>query len=184
MGGGGYGDPLARDPALVARDARRGLVTSEEAARNYAVVLSADGAIDARATAALRAARVAHRLASGRRLGPDWTGAPDFAGRSARLAIGDALDVRDTAAGPVLGCRACGRPFGPANEDPRARALLLEQRLSDLSPINRHGLEDQVVVRAYCCPGCGAQFSTDVQFRDEDPRMPEMHLALPGAAPR
>jgi hypothetical protein len=74
------------------------------------------------------------------------------------------LDVRDTDAGPVLGCRACERPFGPAAEDPRTRALLIEQKLSDLSPVNRYGLEDEIVVRVYCCPGCGAQFSTDVQF--------------------
>lgn len=183
MGGGGYGDPLARDPALVARDVRRGLVTGAEAERNYAVILAGDGAVDARATTALRAERIRRRLAHGRRLGPDWPDAPVFAGRPARLGIGDVLEVRDTAAGPVLGCRACERPFGPAAEDPRGRALLIEQKLSDLSPINRHGLEDQVVVRAYCCPGCGAQFSTDVQFRDEDPRLPEMHLALARAAP-
>jgi len=178
MGGGGYGDPLTREPAHVARDLRRGLVTMAEAQRNYAVVLGRSGAVDVAATAALRAERRCERLARGERLGPDWTEAADFAGRSPRLEIGEVLEVRDTAAGPVLGCRACERPFGPAAEDPRARALLVEQKLSDLSPINRYGLEDDIVVRCYCCPGCGAQFSTDIQFRSEDPRLPDMHLAL------
>ncbi|HZU07710.1 MAG TPA: hydantoinase B/oxoprolinase family protein [Chloroflexota bacterium] len=37
-GGGGYGDPLARPPALVARDVRRGYVSRERAEREFGVV--------------------------------------------------------------------------------------------------------------------------------------------------
>ena len=51
-GGAGWGDPLERDPALVAKEVLQGLVTVE-GARNYGVVLS-DGAVDAAATEALR----------------------------------------------------------------------------------------------------------------------------------
>ncbi|MER1996525.1 MAG: hydantoinase B/oxoprolinase family protein [Arthrobacter sp.] len=53
-GGGGWGDPLARDPELVCKEVRRGLVTPE-GARAYGVVCSANGELDADATAALRA---------------------------------------------------------------------------------------------------------------------------------
>lgn len=52
-GGGGWGDPLARDPALVAQDVARGLVTVE-GARSYGVVVTDAGA-DSAATEALRA---------------------------------------------------------------------------------------------------------------------------------
>jgi len=52
-GGGGWGDPLARDPALVATDVKRGLVTVD-GARRYGVVIAVDGSVDAAATAALR----------------------------------------------------------------------------------------------------------------------------------
>ncbi|HVD43876.1 MAG TPA: hydantoinase B/oxoprolinase family protein, partial [Rubrobacter sp.] len=38
-GGGGYGDPLGRDPALVAADAENGLVSVERAREVYSVVL-------------------------------------------------------------------------------------------------------------------------------------------------
>jgi N-methylhydantoinase B len=59
-GAGGWGDPLTRDPALVARDLRDGLVTPAAAAREYGVVASGDPpVVDAAATAALRAARAA-----------------------------------------------------------------------------------------------------------------------------
>ncbi|WP_299154490.1 hydantoinase B/oxoprolinase family protein [uncultured Tateyamaria sp.] len=53
-GGAGYGDPLGRDPALVARDVRQGLVTPEAARDLYGVVLQADGTVDADATGMLR----------------------------------------------------------------------------------------------------------------------------------
>jgi N-methylhydantoinase B/oxoprolinase/acetone carboxylase alpha subunit len=40
-GGGGYGDPWQRDPALVARDVARGYLTAEDSERDYGVVLTA-----------------------------------------------------------------------------------------------------------------------------------------------
>jgi N-methylhydantoinase B len=52
-GGGGWGDPLKRDPALVLKEVGQGLVTVT-GARAYGVVI-ADGAVDAAATEALRA---------------------------------------------------------------------------------------------------------------------------------
>ena len=52
-GGGGWGDPLARDPALVAKEVRQWLV-SVDGARAYGVVCDADGKLDAAATDALR----------------------------------------------------------------------------------------------------------------------------------
>src|SRR6185503_10789267 len=41
-GGGGYGDPLERDPALVRRDVARGYFTAEDAERDYGVALKPD----------------------------------------------------------------------------------------------------------------------------------------------
>ena len=52
-GGGGWGDPLERDPALVELEVRRWLVT-EEGARRYGVVVG-DAGVDSAATEALRA---------------------------------------------------------------------------------------------------------------------------------
>jgi N-methylhydantoinase B len=53
-GGGGWGDPLQRDPALVELEVRRGLVTAD-GARRYGVVLAGDGGgVDADRTSALR----------------------------------------------------------------------------------------------------------------------------------
>jgi len=44
-GGGGWGDPFQREPALVARDVLQGRVSRESAARDYGVVVGADGVV-------------------------------------------------------------------------------------------------------------------------------------------
>ena len=58
-GGGGLGDPLRRPADAVARDVRAGLVSLEEAARAYGVVVDAAGRIDSSATEHLREQRAA-----------------------------------------------------------------------------------------------------------------------------
>jgi N-methylhydantoinase B len=55
-GGGGYGSPLRRDPALVESDWRDGLLSPERAREVYGVVLGPEG-VDDGATMALRAER-------------------------------------------------------------------------------------------------------------------------------
>lgn len=60
-GGGGYGDPLLRDPNQVAEDVREAYVSRQAAHDLYGVALDAKGAVDAVATEALR-----RRLREGR----------------------------------------------------------------------------------------------------------------------
>jgi N-methylhydantoinase B len=53
-GGGGYGDPLTRDPALVAEDVRLERYTREEAGTLFGVVIAEGGVPDWQKTEALR----------------------------------------------------------------------------------------------------------------------------------
>jgi N-methylhydantoinase B len=61
-GGGGYGDPLERDPERVALDVREGYVSAEAARLAYGVLLDADGGVDPTSTASLRERLRAHRV--------------------------------------------------------------------------------------------------------------------------
>jgi N-methylhydantoinase B len=54
-GGGGFGDPAARDPERVALDVADGLVSPEAAREVYRVALAVDGSVDRAATERLRA---------------------------------------------------------------------------------------------------------------------------------
>ena len=49
-GGGGLGDPLDRDPALVALECRRGLLSADAAHEEFGVVLTDSGTVDEAAT--------------------------------------------------------------------------------------------------------------------------------------
>ena len=55
--GGGYGNPLERDPEQVLEDVLDGLISRNSAARDYAVIVSEGGVLDTNATAAERLAR-------------------------------------------------------------------------------------------------------------------------------
>jgi N-methylhydantoinase B len=57
-GGGGHGDPFARDPARVASDVANEKISAEYARREHGVALTPSGAVDERATAALRAGKM------------------------------------------------------------------------------------------------------------------------------
>ena len=86
-GGGGRGDPMAREPEAVLRDVRAGRLSEAAAKRDYGVALR-DGTVDADATSALRASAAP-------RVGFD--GGPERAAHEARwdedayAALGEAL---------------------------------------------------------------------------------------------
>ncbi len=61
-GGGGYGDPLERDPKHVATDVDYGYVSQAAAAEVYGVVIRDDGSVDEAATRTRRAAIAAGRM--------------------------------------------------------------------------------------------------------------------------
>lgn len=66
-GGGGWGDPLAREPERVLRDVRDETVSREAAAREYGVVLSDDGRrVEVDQTEKLRAVLRASKSADAR----------------------------------------------------------------------------------------------------------------------
>ena len=54
-GGGGFGDPRGRDPERVRDDVLDGLISMEQARRDYGVAIDAAGEIDVAATGRLRA---------------------------------------------------------------------------------------------------------------------------------
>lgn len=61
-GGGGFGDPLLRDPDLVRRDVEYGFISPEVAYDVYGIVLASNGALDTKATEQRRKELAAARL--------------------------------------------------------------------------------------------------------------------------
>jgi N-methylhydantoinase B len=150
QGGGGYGDPLHRDPAAVASDLREEKITADAAREVYGVVLDA-GAVDGAATTAERDRRRAARR--------DRSSVGGEGGSKLDVTTGRRRDDNLVEVGEdgrtVIGCRHCGERLG---EPDHLRLGVHEGPSTDAGPQIRSDPADYVdapvVFRQYCCPGC------------------------------
>jgi N-methylhydantoinase B len=191
QGAGGYGDPLDREPARVAGDVARGLVSRECAERIYGVILNrqdmnrhdakiakgGDGEVDEAATARRR-----EDLRAARRRGTTGPASPPPA---ARPAAGDGgwpvtEYVELAPAAGLLRCRRCGTALAKAGEDYRDGCL---RRLDPLTAAGPHRGEaydrGRFHLAVYLCPGCATLLDADVVLDGAPPvraiiaRLPE-----------
>jgi N-methylhydantoinase B len=155
-GGGGYGDPLRRDPESVAADIRAGLVSGGNGVYG---VLAPDGMWDRAATDGARDAIRAARTRGRRRDGssPALEVAP-------RHPVGDTVE----AVGDWLRCTVCGCALGAYDADQRTIGVMRELPLSVLGERFAR-CDPDFVLRERSCPGCGTAFGVDVQAAGEPP---------------
>jgi N-methylhydantoinase B len=181
MGGGGYGDPLDRDPSLVARDAENLLVSAEWAANAYGVVLRGFE-VDREATEGKRrelrderrAAAEAQGTAGKAEADPD--AAPwEPARNGVRLSEAVFCDLRGGE--PVHRCR-CGHGLGPADGSYKrfaARARFPVQRLGpEVNPHRVNG--ERFELREFYCPGCWTRLEVEIA-RPDDPLLADAELS-------
>jgi N-methylhydantoinase B len=165
-GGGGYGDPLRRDPELVARDVRHGLVSADIARAVYGVVVD-DGAADMAATDAAREEIRATRLRDGRPVVDVAGGAATVDGGPVLHQVADTIEAVDAAGGRALRCTECHRRLGDYGADYKQATLVRELPITTTSELNATGRVDEIVLREFSCPGCGTAVAMDVQRREE-----------------
>jgi N-methylhydantoinase B len=165
---GGYGDPLTRDPVAVLADVAAGAVSPGAADDLYAVKLDGEGGVDAEATTKLRERRFLERL---RESGAEREElAPPVAAAADAEAFGDAYLI-DREAG-VLRCHRCATDLGPLAANAKEKMAVLERPLQSLSPSSPDPakfVDDEVVWRDYCCPGCGVRLATETAYPGEAP---------------
>ena len=163
-GGGGYGDPLRREPEKVRVDVQRGLVSPAIAESVYGVSLT-DGTVDATATAATRDRIRASRLAESR---PVAQLSNEFLTDAETVhPVADTLEAVRSGEQMRVRCTVCGYDVGDYHTDYKRGTLMRELPITATSPINELGLVDEIVLREFACPGCGTSVALDVQKRDE-----------------
>ncbi len=181
MGAGGYGDPIEREPALVAADVERSLVTREWASRVYGVVLAHGSLhVDEPATRARRAELRDERRDAAEKTGSARTAGPAEPWEPARdgVRLGETLFYDVRAEPSVIRCR-CGCVLGPAETSFKQLAAMARfpvQRIGpDVNP-NRIGGE-RFELREFYCPGCWTIVDVEIA-RPEDPVLDDGCLAL------
>lgn len=164
---GGYGDPLDRDPELVAADVARELVTPAEAERLYGVVLAADGSPNLGATEERRTAtREARR---------SWSGPAEtrkVEGNGDGWTIGPNLSVVSENGNRLLSCGDCGTVLSPLTGNWKDGALVGELAVEEGNrwcPPPETLIDDDFVLRQYACPGCARLLDSEVRRRSEPP---------------
>ncbi|KAA9166532.1 hydantoinase B/oxoprolinase family protein [Amycolatopsis acidicola] len=148
QGGGGYGDPLTREPEAVARDLREEKITANTARSVYGVVLR-DGVVDPAATDAERSRqRDARRDRS--RLTGETRGQAD-------VSPGRRIDDNLVEVGEDIACRHCGEILGDTGEGPLALGVH-DGPPTDAGPqilaTATDYVDAPVVFRQYSCPSC------------------------------
>ncbi|MDL5157691.1 hydantoinase B/oxoprolinase family protein [Actinomycetospora termitidis] len=147
--GGGYGDPLLRDPAAVAADVAAAAVGVEAAHRLYGVVLTDGGQVDPAATEArrdaVRAGRRERMTAPGGGAAPEVAGEPD--GR-----WGTSLLIWTTGGRSVAACAHCRTPLGDLAGGWESLAGRITLGPEDLG--GRVDVHDALTAVAHVCPHC------------------------------
>jgi N-methylhydantoinase B len=165
QGGGGYGDPLRREPARVAEDVAKGLVSVAVAGSVYGVVVE-DGRADEAATAERREEIRRARL-DGARAPAASTGGGTVEGGTVLHPVSDTVEAVEADGRRSLRCTECGYRYGAYEDDHKRAAAMRELPLTETSPHN-HLTAPEFVLREFYCPGCATSVAVDVQRTDEE----------------
>jgi N-methylhydantoinase B len=164
-GGGGFGDPLDREPPRVANDVANGWVTPERAREMYGVALTPDGSADENSTAALR-----DKIRGARKQRPTspWTGEdhcqhPESA-HGEPWRVGENLELAPGGSG-TLRCRRCGEALsGPEGRTATARRPM---RAAGPWMALRHGGDGpNFALEEISCPSCATLIAVREVRRD------------------
>ncbi|HKG04070.1 MAG TPA: hydantoinase B/oxoprolinase family protein [Conexibacter sp.] len=169
--GGGYGDPLLREPELVVRDLVEGRVTPDQVTRIYAVALDDADGVDVEGTAALRRSALAERIAAASQP------AHVSAAGGELVADGNVLEtvliLRDAAGASFYGCAQCGVDLAEAGVPFQDGCGVIDLALPSLDERlfadPQTVVDDRVVVRMFVCPHCGYALETVVALADRAP---------------
>jgi N-methylhydantoinase B len=176
-GGGGYGDPLKRDPEMVCRDVVNGLVSLDVTRRVHGVVFNnARTTVDRNKTARLREEILAKRSERKPIKHKDIINklkaqGIEYKDLKTTQIVSDFLDVRvpeSKSSSPVIFCSSCGTPICFTSENLREYMSRSQPIPIDfLSPVNRFCADPTFSMIEYSCPDCGTLLSVDIVRKEE-----------------
>lgn len=171
FGGGGYGDPLERDLALIQADLDSGEVSQRIAQQVYGVVFADGELIDGQATEGHRARLRADRLRAAR--DPERPPSEVPPSLTVRLELAEHLALAaDLARGSLYTvCAECEHVLAAAEENYKDGAAVTERSLPEANPsfADAAVVDRAVIYRSYLCPGCGVLFDSELTLEDEPP---------------
>ncbi|WP_158290088.1 hydantoinase B/oxoprolinase family protein [Ramlibacter sp. WS9] len=161
--GGGWGDPLRRDPSLVTLDVVNG-VFSEAVAKTIFGVVVANGRLDERATAERRRFIRESRL--------QWSAPRALPMKrqfdkkeGVKAIVGDVARLQRGVDGAFFVCESCDTAVAPADENWKDYARQHVAQPSDLGP--RVKIHHDLEVVEHACPHCAQLLDVEVRRKGE-----------------
>jgi N-methylhydantoinase B len=159
QGGGGYGDPLLRDPQKVAADVVRGAVSREVCMSVYGVAIAKDGKADIDATKVKRDQIRAERKSSAKKAAADhlqWR----YKGKG-RIELANALVI--DASKNSVNCGNCGHRHCGTDENLLDHLGLVETHPSSAGPVRGEAYDrGRFKLRQLICRACGGVVDAQV----------------------
>jgi N-methylhydantoinase B len=152
-GGGGFGDPVNRDPQKVATDVKWGFVSLEKARRLYGVVLDPP----TYAVNVVQTLEERNRIRRSRGANVEVQDAPH------KWLDSDYTVLREFDKGVAVLCARCLRVLSDGQQDWQAKVFRQDLFMDQTGmPIPT---DERVVLRQYICTNCGAILDSEVTLR-------------------
>ena len=170
--GGGFGDPLDRDPHKVSEDVRNEAVTMGNAIKIYGVVFQTDTLdVDLKKTDEWR-----EQLRKERLLKSSWVVTPPEGGKSEKkrtlIRMSEYIELVEKQDGSkMISCVKCGHDFCPEGDNYKKYAKRWTRDLREIKKVTP-GQEPITAYQEYICPGCGTLLQVDTWsplIDDEEP---------------
>jgi N-methylhydantoinase B len=161
MGGGGYGDPIARDPAGVVNDLLSGAISGQAANEIYGVILAedrqtVDGDLTARRRIRIREERVGGSVEAS--LGEPSPAPRDCVTLSEHLVIDQA---------GAISCGWCQHQLCEAEGWWKMGAIRRNSKPSVAGPQRHDG--QRFILAEFFCPRCGTMLENEILMNDDQP---------------
>ena len=160
-GGGGFGDPLMRDPKKVLEDVDNFAVSQSAACDIYGVVLDETGQLNTVETESLRQSRRDKRIDRTRKITRKGTVVVD---------ISESLQICSDSEGSFFACSNCGMDIASTDKNYKEQCVQEKRTFNEVNPLIGQPeifIDDSVEYRSFCCPGCGALFDNEIALSSE-----------------
>ena len=175
--GGGYGDPLDRDPERVLEDVKKAAATIETATNVYGVIIEPSTLeIDLDKTEKKRNEIRKERIEKSQKLTDNEIGTRSSASPSGEkkslMRIHEYLEIiEDDSGRKVISCIKCGNHFCETGDNYKNYSLRWTKDIREMKPVEE-GKQSITHYQEYICPGCGTLLEVDPwcpQIDDEAP---------------
>lgn len=170
-GGGGYGDPLDRDPELVLKDLLWGLITEGPARDIYGVVIDlANKRVDYEATYGRRGALRTERF-GGRKPRCESRSRGEIA--RTRFRLGEYLQVAGSGDEAFVQCTWCGERICPSRANWKDYAVVRRSSPAKAGPLRVDS--NKFLLLEFFCPRCATALEVEITYQDDPPLQDQIY---------